>query len=201
MIVIDIETSGVSPVGDGLLSIGAVDILFPEERIYYGECRLQESQQWNQAALDINGFTEASIFDTAKQSEQELLKDFIAWFRKSADRTVAGLHVEGFDVPFLNAVAKRNDIPHEFGKRCVDLHTLAYAKKLQLREEIPVDSDGFSLLKTDEIHTFTGLGPEPRPHNALTGAQYEAESLYRLIYGKGLLSTFADSPVPSYLSF
>lgn len=199
MIVLDIETTGVSPELDSILSIGAVDMLAPEERQFYGECRLQKGRQWNQAALDINGFTQEQIFDKSKLTEKELLLEFIAWFRVSINRTIGGLHVEGVDVPFLRFAAVRNEVSSEFGKRCVDLHTLAYAKMLQLGHEIPIDTQGFSLLKTDEIHIFAGIGSEPRPHNALAGAQCEAESIYRIIHGKELLEMFRGLPIPEYL--
>ncbi len=199
MIVLDIETTGVSPELDSILSIGAVDMLAPGQRQFYGECRLQTDRQWNKAALDINGFSQEQIFDTKKPTEKELLLEFTAWFRLSINRTIGGLHVESFDVPFLRSAAERNEVSSEFGKRCVDLHTLAYAKMLQLGHEIPIDTQGFSLLKTDEIHIFTGIGSEPRPHNALTGAQYEAESINRIIHGKELLEMFENKPLPEYL--
>ena len=54
-------------------------------------------------------------------------------------------------------------------------------------------------MDTDIIHPFCGLPLEPLPHNALNGAKWEAESLSRLIYGRGLFKSFARYELPKYL--
>jgi len=56
-------------------------------------------------------------------------------------------------------------------------------------------------LSLDEIAKYAGLKEEPRPHNALTGAKFEAEAFSRIVYGKPLLPEFKNYEVPKYLLY
>jgi len=197
MIVIDIECSGLDPVQNGLLSIGAIDFLHPSVT-FYGECRLRTGEKVNPVASEINGFTSEDAHDPSKMSTRELLIKFRDWLERRPVKVIAGLHVGAFDSQFLNAKAKQIKVGLYVHYRSIDLHSIAYAKMLQIGKVIPL-TDGWSVMDTDFIHPFCGLPTEPRPHHALAGAKWEAESLSRLIYGKGLLKSFANYPVPKYL--
>jgi len=197
MIVVDIETSGLDFSKHGILSIGAIDMRAPSRR-FYEEARLHDDEEYDPEAGKVNGYSEAEARDPSKQSRQSILRNFASWYESRPVKVIAGLHIQAFDVPFLNAKAEQSRVAISLRKRSLDLHTLAYAKMLSNGSVIPL-TDGWSVMDTDFIHPFCGLPMEPRPHHALKGAMWEAESMHRLIYGKGLLKQFAAYPVPKGL--
>jgi len=87
---------------------------------------------------------------------------------------------------------------NHFKYRLVDLHTLTYVNYISRGLEPPLE-DRHSAVKSYKIFEYCGIPDEPRPHNALNGAKYEAEALSRLVYGKNLLKDFARFPIPDYL--
>ena len=194
---LDIETSGLDAEDNGLLSIGAVDFLNPTET-FYGECHIREGEKIDSEALEINGFTYDEARDKTKQSTRDLLVAFDEWLKTRPIRMVGGLHIAAFDVPFINKKALQCGVRLKLHKRSIDLHSIAYAKMQELKKVVPM-TDGWSVMDTDFIHPFAGLPKEPRPHHGLSGAKWEAESLSRLMLGKGLLKEFARYPVPEYL--
>jgi DNA polymerase III epsilon subunit-like protein len=197
MIILDIETSGLSPTDNGLFSIGAVDFLNTSVQ-FYGEARLSPKDRINPVALEINGFTEADAVDSSKQSQKELLEQFTAWLEERPVRVLGGLHIAAFDIPFLTEKAEQYKVGLKLHKRTVDLHSIAYAKMLEKGLVVPL-TDGWSVMDTDFIHPFVGLPKEPKPHNALNGALWEAEALSRLIYGKVWHKKFSKFSVPHIL--
>jgi DNA polymerase III epsilon subunit-like protein len=197
MIILDIETSGLSPQDNGLFSIGAVDFLHPEVT-FYGESRLNPTDRINPVALEINGFTEADAVDSSKQSQKELLESFAAWLDERPVRVIGGLHIAAFDIPFLTAKAEQYKVPLKLHKRTVDLHSLAYAKMLSLGLVVPL-TDGWLVMDTDHIYPFVGLPKEVKPYHALNGALLEAEAVSRIIYGKGWSKKFSKFPIPASL--
>lgn len=136
--------------------------------------------------------------DKNKQSTRDLIQNFENWLETRTIKMIGGLHIGTFDVPFFNKKATQVGLRSRLHKRSIDLHSITYAKMQQLGKVVPM-TDGWSVMDTDFIHPFCGLPKEPKPHNALNGAKWEAESLYRLIYGKNLLKDFARHPVPDYL--
>ncbi len=197
MIVVDIETSGLDIEKCGILSIGAVDFLNPE-RYFYQECHIENDTVVEDKALEINGFSIKNITDNNKASEAQTIVAFLSWLDQSADHTLAGLNISIFDIPFILSKSKKYGIGWYPNYRCVDLHSLCYAKYMSLDKEVPLKYSQ-SNINSDTIHIFAGIGAEPKPHHALNGAKYEAESFSRLIHGQNLLSDFKDNPVPKYL--
>jgi len=104
-------------------------------------------------------------------------------------------HNAGFDSSFLKASMDRYNIYWIFGFRTVDLHTIAYIDLLKRKEEIPLIY-GTSALSLNKILEIVGLPKEPDPHNALNGAKYETEAVYRLVYGISGLNEFKNYPIP-----
>ena len=162
MIVLDVETSGIDPQVHGLLSIGAVDTETGES--FYADCRLSEDRTFTSIALGINGRTPESLY--IGPHDVTISQDFRAWC-ESRNCLVGGQQVGSFDLLFLREVFGRAGLPWPFGYRCVDLHSVAWAKW------------GESL-GLDDILERLGLEKEPKPHNALTGAKLEAECFRRL---------------------
>jgi DNA polymerase III epsilon subunit-like protein len=197
MVILDIETTGLDPETHGLLSIGAIDFTRPRDT-FYGECRIRRGEKVSQSALEVNGFTADEVKDPEKQSTEELIKSFELWMNRRNVKVIGGLHIASFDVPFLVTKAKQVKASLKLHKRSIDLHSLAYAKMLQLGRIVPL-TDGWSVMDVDFIYPFCGLPREPKPKNALNGAKWEAECLARLIYGRKLLKSFERYEVPDYL--
>lgn len=183
MIIIDIETGGLKPIVNPLLSIGAVSMNPHWE--FYGVARMRQNQQVSEEALKINGF-ERRWFDPRdpeyrwvdSESDIELYLRFLRWLDLVAAnegedyvKVIGGHNCGGFDVPWLKAIhetympkAFRCPLPY----RTVDLHTLGYA------------AFGKSMSHKD-ICLALGLEPEPEPHNALAGAKSERDAIKLLL--------------------
>ncbi len=193
MIVVDMESSGLDPNKHSLLSVGAVDFLNPTN-IFYAECRLFEGAHVDPGALAVNGFSREEIVNSGKQTEGDLTRSFLLWSEGCKERTIAGQNPSA-DRDFLRASAHRNHLDWQFAYRTVDLHSVAYMHMLKRREEIPM-KHGHSALNLDKILVYCGLPEEPKPHNGLRGATYEAEAFHRLFFDKPLLPDFKDFNIP-----
>ena len=192
MIIVDVESSGVDPHKNSLLSIGAVDFADPT-RTFYEECRVWDGAHIEQEALEVNGFTRERAQNPTAQSEGDLVKHFLEWASQSPERTIAG-HNVSFDRDFMKAAAGRNHIDWPFAQRTIDLHTLAYVDLLRAGKDIPL-KNAHSGLSLDLILAALGLPPEPKPHIGINGAKLEAECFARILHGRSLWPEFASFPV------
>lgn len=168
MIVFDIETTGLNPVKNAMVSLGAVDHDTGDE--FYGECRIIPTFQFVEAeALAVNGFSLDGVNDVAKQFDFELYNSFLKW-AEDREALLAGQQVGSFDIFFLRAIHDRCGWfgKWSFGHRSIDLHSVAFAKF------------GKSL-SLDGVLKAVGLEPEPKPHNALTGARLERDAFRKLL--------------------
>jgi DNA polymerase III epsilon subunit-like protein len=184
MIILDIETGGLDPRKNALLSIGAVDYEVGDE--FYIECRAWSELALDATALAINGFTVAQAMDESKPFADVAYCQFLRWCQ-GRPGLIGGQQVGSFDLRFLRAIhdsalatveegntayvhyGKIKDIGQwPFGHRSVDLHSVAFSKL------------GKSL-SLDGILIAVGLQPEPKPHNALTGARLERDAFKRLL--------------------
>ncbi len=196
MIVVDVETTGLNPEKNSILSVGALDFDKPLSQ-FYGECRIREGALVSPEALKWNGFTLEQIVDNKKRTLNALLFDFMKWAEGCADLTLAGEN-PNFDRDFLNYSFAKYSYDFRIGRRTVDLHSLCYAHHL-MRGLTPPLTNRNSQVSGDMTLEYVGLPKEPMPHNALTGAKMEAEAFSRLIYGKILLLEFKNYFVPDYL--
>ena len=195
MIIVDVETSGLSYSRNSILSIGAVKFTVPEDT-FYGECQAREGADITQGALDVNGFTREQITDPKKPTEEQLVRKFLDWVSPQTNKVFGG-HVTSFDLSFISGACYRYKFENPFYFRSVDLHSLAYAKMLQIGLT-PYSSDD-KKLSLDNILVFVGMPKEPKPHIALNGAKYETEAFYRLIFGKSAYKEFEEHLVPGFL--
>ncbi len=193
MIIVDIETTGLDPTKNSIVSIGALDFSNPENQ-FYGECRPLDGTVIDKKALEINGFS-AEDLNRKNKSCQELTEEFLNWAEKIEEKILAGENV-WLDAGFLKKSAERIDRKWNFGHRLFDLHTLSYFHHLLQNKDLIKKKSNLSL---DETLKYVGLPQEPRPHNALTGTKMEAEAFSRLIYKKNFLKEFKKYPLPNYL--
>ncbi|MBP6886294.1 MAG: 3'-5' exoribonuclease [Candidatus Pacebacteria bacterium] len=196
MIVVDVETTGLNERLHSIVSIGAVDFEKPQ-RQFYGECRMFEGAQSEEAALRVNGFTIDQITDSSKKSLEQLMGEFVAWTRDSKNRTLMGFNTF-FDHRFLQSSAERCHMSWDFGHRIIDIHSIAWAHMLMRGIEPPVKYNRSSI-NSDSLLEYVGLPSEPRPHNGLVGAKMEAETFSRLLFGRSLLSEYEVYALPAHV--
>jgi len=196
MIVLDVESSGTDYHKHSIVSVGALDIVNPTNRLYE-ECHIWGGAHIEDEALKVNGFTKEQITDQSKQSEADLTHRFLAWTESVEERTLAGQNVS-FDRDFLKAAAERaGHTTWPFAHRTIDTHTLCYMHMVSRGLQPPVDKKKkHSALNLDAVMHYCGLPDEPDPHNALTGALSHAEVISRLLYGRKLLPEFAQYDIP-----
>lgn len=196
MIVVDVETTGLDPERDQIISIGAVDFANPR-RTYYNECRLSRGVKASNDALRITGFTLSSLKDTDKPTLKEILRDFLRWTTRCRERTLAGEN-PWFDATFLRCASRKRGLSWSFGHRYVDLHSVSYATMLRVKKHAIV-SIGESRLSLDKTLQCVGLESRKGFHNALCDSKLEAEAFSRLIYGKALFKEYSKCRLPVYL--
>jgi len=195
MLIVDIEASGTHYQKHSIVSIGALDFDVPSNR-FYGECKIWEGAHIMDGALEVNGFSEAEITDSSKQTEAELVIQFLEWSQNCRDRTLTGQNIS-FDRDFLRAAAERAGRNWDLAYRTVDTHTLCWMHMVERGVPVPIDPQHKrSALDLDAVLNYCGIASEPQPHNALTGALCHAEVTARLLYDKKLLPEFESFPIP-----
>jgi DNA polymerase-3 subunit epsilon len=196
MIILDVEASGLNPEKHSILSIGALEFERPDNR-FYGECRVWDNAHIQDEALKVNGFSREDATNSAKQPESELVIAFLEWTTMIEDRTLVGQNPAVLDRPIIEAAAHRAGREVRLAHRTIDTHSVAYTHYVLHGKNIPFDRQkNHSALDLDTILRYVGLPPEPRPHNALTGALLEAEALSRLFYNKALLEEYQQYRIP-----
>ncbi len=195
MIILDVEASGTEPTIHSIVSIGALDLDNPENR-FYKECRIWEGAHIMDGALEVNGFTEAEITDTSKQSEAEITKEFLEWTKTFSNRTLTGQN-PSFDRDMVRAASARAHLNWNLAYRTIDTHTLCYMHIVKAEGIPPVNEEHKrSSLDLDAILNYCGIPEEPHPHNALTGALCHAEVTSRLLFDRKLLPEFKEYEIP-----
>ena len=196
MIAVDCEMSGLDPRVNAILSIGAIDTENKSRR-FYGECRMSDGKVADAVALSINGFREKDLQNPEKQTLKELMQDFYNWTMETSDRTLLGQNVF-LDKEFLNIAFEEVGIPFCFHYRVVDIHSVACSMFLKYGVPIVVE-DGKMRMSLDKISEILGMPREPRPHNGLNGAMYNAEIFYRLVHEENFLPEFQDCPIKNFM--
>ncbi len=185
MIIVDIETTGLDPKKNSIVSIGAMEFENPKNT-FYGECRMDEGAEVSNIALKINGFTRRQIKDPKKPSSEELLNSLIGWMKPIKDKTLGGENI-WFDIEFFEENFRELGMKWPFGKKIAELHEIS-----PLLEGHP-----WSL---DMVLYAVGIPPRIKAHHAMDDVELTAETMSRLIDGKGLLKRFRKYPVPDSFS-
>jgi len=198
MIVIDTETTGVNPAKHSIVSIGALEFENPKNE-FYGECKVWDGASIMKEALAMNGFTENDIRDPSKQSLEVLMIAFLSWVKEIKDKggetTLAGHNLGDLDLSFLIDSARRYHLNFFLAHRVIDTHSLTYFHLVKRGREVPVDK-GRSDINSHFIQDYVGIPHETDPHNAISGAKWEAEAISRLLYDKSLLGEYNTFPIP-----
>ena len=195
MIAVDIEATGLDPRVHSILSIGALDFNNPENQFYI-ECQAFEGAHFNPEALEIVGLSKEEATDNTKQTEGQVIAQFLTWAEGIEDQTLLG-QVVFQDRLYIKHACERAGLNFPFAHHVVDTHALAYMHFIKHGREIPM-KNRHSGLNIETVSQYLGMPPEPEPHNALTGALYHAEMAHRLLYEKPLLEEFKEYEVPSF---
>lgn len=193
MIVVDVETSGVDPYKNSLLSVGALDFDNPENQ-FYEECRVWDGAHVEDEALEINGFTREEVTNPRKKSDREVVEDFLRWVESCEEHTIAGQN-PSFDRDFLRITAYRYHLNWPLADRTIDLHSVAYYHMIRQGTPPPRENKR-SDLNLAKILKYVGLNIERGKHNALEDTRLEAEVFSRLFYGRPLFSEFEKFKIP-----
>jgi DNA polymerase III epsilon subunit-like protein len=166
--VVDIETTGLDPALNSILSIGAVDFLTGDE--FYIEVFAKEFDPISEFALAVNGWSLEDCYRRSNISQKDAYGAFLEWCKQRNIKLLAGQQVGSFDILFLHDASGggKTEFEKYFSKRSIDLHSVAFGKF------------GKSL-SLDGVLKELGLKPEPKPHNALTGAKLERDALKILL--------------------
>lgn len=192
LLFVDVESAGLDPNANGILSVGAVTADGKHE--YYGECHLYTFQRIEKAALKVNGFTEEQCRDMTKDSAHEMVRLFVEWARSVMPPNppsslkwqplacIAGKNPR-FDLDMLktpwNAVFAKDGPkpePFPFSHRVVDLTSMAALAYLKEGRSLPLGG-----ISSGELQEYLDMDEEPCPHNGLTGAKYNREMMLRLL--------------------
>lgn len=192
MIIVDVESSGIDPVKCSLVSVGAIDFDNPENR-FYEECRIWDGAHIEDEALAVTGMTRAQITDPKKQTDREVVEDFLKWVETCQEHTLAGQN-PSFDRDFLQQTAYRYHINWPLAHRTVDLHSIAYFHMIKHGVPIPLENK-HSKVDLTSIIKYVGIDFVRGVHNALEDALLEAESLSRLMSDKPLLPEYKKFPM------
>lgn len=175
LVVVDVETTGIDANKYSLVSIGAVSIEDPS-KTFYGECSIWPGAAVDEGALRVNGMSMADITSAERKTEAQLVKEFIDWLPKNP---IMIAHNASFDRDFIAAACERGNVYNPFGFRTLDVHTFVFMHLMRKGDTIPKNLSLNNCLKS------LGLPPEPNPHNALTGAQCEAQLFDKVLNYNG----------------
>ncbi len=202
MIILDIETSGIDFVRNGIWQIGAIDLHNPQQQ-FLDECRIDDNDTVTSEALTLGGVDERYLRDKKKQSQRQLLEKFFAWCERSKNRNFICQNPQ-FDTAFIKTKAEKYHLAYPFHFRAFDLHSIASLKYQQLHGEFLVRNN----LETGKTHSnmglptilkFCGMTDNRKTHNALEDCKLTGECFARIVHGKNLFQEYKKYRVPSYL--
>ena len=212
MIVLDIETSGLDTGKCGIWQIGAINLETREE--FLEEGRIDEEDKVEEGALRVTGKTEEELRNEKKQSQKQLILNFLEWVKNFQTKIIIGQNI-GFDMMFMQTKCIRYGIQKELretiGSKGLDTYTIAQIKHLEKKGNYSLKENGVGDMSLGKVLEFCGLVDnrmelsgtkvvkKGTPHNALEDCKLEAEAFSRLIFGKNLLPEFKEFEIPDYL--
>jgi len=206
MIVLDIESSGLDFVKNGIWQIAAIDLnsgkrFISEGRIDDEDEILMSSDPRSiyptKSVVDVIGKTGEQLKDRKKQSQKELIQEFFRWLENSEEKNFVCQNPQ-FDWGFLTVKARKYGLKIPFHFRSFDIHSIAQTKYFQLKGKFLMDGNHSGMNLTKALK-FCGMKDERKKHNALEDAKLTAECFSRLIYGKGMFKEFGKFKIPRYL--
>lgn len=212
MIVLDIETSGLSGI-NGIWQIGTLELENPNN-FFLEECRIDDEDIIDEIALKLTGKTESDLRNTTLQSQKNLIRNYFNFVEGIKDRIIIGQNI-GWDITMIQYKAIKYDLHDEFlrvvNQRTMDLHTLAQERHWDWHGKYLKDENGRDIMnlsrtlemcgiKDDRMNTVgKKITKEGRTHNALEDCRLEGEVYSRIKFGKNLFPEYSQYEIPQYL--
>ena len=214
MIVLDLESSGLDTGRCGIWQIGAIELENPENQ-FLEEARIDDEDQVKEAALKVNGKTEEELRDSSKQSQKQLILNFMEWAKTCKTKLIVG-HNVGWDFFFMRNKCCKYNLVMEFmeilGHNVIDTYSIAQMKYLEVNGNFAFKENGKGKMGFKRVLEFCGIEDnrihldendevekEGTPHNALEDAKLTAECFSRLMNGKNLFQEYAKYEIPEEL--
>jgi len=214
MIVLDIETSGIDTGRCGIWQIGSIDLNHPEN-YFLEEARIDNEDVIGPTALEVTGKTEKELRDTKKQSQKQLILNYLNWRETCKEKITTGQNV-GWDLNFIQNKCLKYGIMDKFrkstGQRGIDLQTIAQEKYKELYGKYLLKENGNSGMNLFEVLNFCGIpdqrkkvddkgniSKEGTAHSALEDCELEGECYWRLENGKILFPEYTQYKIPKEL--
>ena len=195
--VLDMEMTGLDSQKCAILSVGIVSYT-KKLNEFYREYYPFDDAEIVEAGMAINGFDLTKMEKNSINNPKNVVEDVKAFLMANNCNVIAGQN-PSVDRSFINAYAERFGSDFRIPIWMLDMHSTCLAYMIGKNITVPRKPDGGLFLTGDSILEFTGLGSEPKPHNALNGARYEFEALCRIIYGESVLPQFKDCKMPNIL--
>ena len=200
MIVLDIETTGLTH-DCGICEIGAINLDKPND-YFLQNCKIDKEDTITQEALKVNGKTREQLYDVNKQTQKQMIGNYLGWVDKQSEKMFYGQNV-GWDISMIQARCMKYNLRNKFieihGQRGMDLHVLAQEKYKEINGKFLLKENGMSAMNLSKILEFCGIKDRRKEHNALEDCRLEGEALYRAGFGKNLFPEYAKFKIPDYL--
>mgnify|MGYP001616234061 FL=1 len=216
MIILDIETSGIDTGRCGIWQIGAIDLQTKKE--FLEESRIDDDDLVEESALKVIGKTEKELRDRKKQTQKQLIMNYLTWIKSVKEKLFVGQNV-GWDLNFIQNKCLKYGIMDKFrevmGQRGIDLHTLTQIKYHEINGKYLLKDKGSSDMNLTNVLKFCGISDERikmedgskmgivekqgKPHNALDDCKLEGECFSRLTEGKNIFPEFSKFKIPEAL--
>ena len=217
MIVLDIESSGIHTGKCGIWQIGAFEFENLENK-FLQESKIDDEDLVHEGALKVTGKTEKELRDENKQTQKELISNYLSWAKKCKNKLIIG-HNIGWDLNFIQNKCLDYGLMKEFreagGQRGIDTHVIAQKKYFEIHGEYLLQENGKSNMNLSNVLKFCGI-PDLRikveetgerdiikkqgsSHNALEDCKLTAEAFSRLVYRKNLFPEYSKFEIPRVL--
>jgi DNA polymerase III epsilon subunit-like protein len=212
MIVLDIETTGLTN-DCGICEIGAINLDEPLHA-FVQNCRIDREDTITKGALKVNGMTFEQLNDVNKQSQKELIENYLNWVGKQSQKIFFGQNVS-WDICMIQAKCLKYDLESIFlsihGQRGFDLHTIAQEKYFDINKNYCLNEGGKSKMNLGEVLKFCGIKDNRinvkgnkivksgNYHSALEDCKLEGEAFMRIKFGINLFPDYAKFKIPDYL--
>ena len=212
MIILDIETSGLTG-REGIWQIGAID-LNNLNNYFLQEARLDEGDLVSEGALKVIGKSEEELRNKKKQSQRDLIFNYLSWVEKINEKIFLG-HNIGWDLSMIQDKCIKYDLHTKFlqvhGQRGIDLHSIAQEKYFDLNKKYQLNDFGKSSMNLSSILEFCGIKDnrnyvqgttimkQGKYHDALNDCKLEAEAYWRIKFRENLFNEFKEFEIPEVL--
>lgn len=165
IIITDLETTGISPTRHEIIEFGAVkvDHQLNELGRFMTRVRPEHIETAEPEALEINGYDPA-FWKWAPNLQAAL----VAYAEFSKNGILCAWNIT-FEYTFLQEAFRRLTIGNAMDYHRIDIPSIAWTLM-----------SPFEKFNMDAVAQRFGMSPEPHPHRAITGAEYELKILRQL---------------------